>query len=265
MRDRRRAGHRRRRCAPVTAVDEQAPAPRRQLADLPGVLRPADRHGHGVGPGHQRRVRLHVDADQPAPRPPARRRRRRLRPARADVPPRGGRRLQGQPRPRRPTSCASRWASSARSSRRSASRSSSWPGFEADDIIATLADRGQGPRRRGDHRHRRPRRYQLVEDPHVKVLYNRRGVSDYALYDEAGIQERTGVTPGAVRRSTPRSAATRPTTCPACPGVGEKTAAKLINTYGGLDGIFAHLDEQTPKLRAEPGRARGAGAAATPR
>ena len=27
--------------------------------------------------------------------------------------------------------------------------------------------------------------YQLVEDPHVKVLYNKRGVSDYALYDEA--------------------------------------------------------------------------------
>ena len=37
--------------------------------------------------------------------------------------------------------------------------------------------------------------YQLVEDPHIKVLYNRRGVSDYALYDEAGILERTGVTP----------------------------------------------------------------------
>ena len=37
--------------------------------------------------------------------------------------------------------------------------------------------------------------YQLVDDPHVKVLYNKRGVSDYALYDEAGILERTGVTP----------------------------------------------------------------------
>ena len=33
------------------------------------------------------------------------------------------------------------------------------------------------------------------------------------------------------------------------PGVGEKTAAKLIITYGGLDGIFANLDKQTPKLR----------------
>ena len=66
-------------------------------------------------------------------------------------------------------------------------------------------------------------------------------------------------------RSTPRCGATRPTTCPACPGVGEKTAAKLITTYGGLDGIFEHLDEQTPKLRPEPGRARGPACAATPR
>ena len=37
---------------------------------------------------------------------------------------------------------------------------------------------------------------------------------------------------------------------PGVPGVGEKTAAKLITTYGGIDGIFEHLDAQTPKLRA---------------
>ena len=68
-------------------------------------------------------------------------------------------------------------------------------GYEADDVIATLATQG---RDRGDavivvtgDRDT----YQLVEDPHVKVLYNRRGVSDYVLYDEAGIKERTGVTP----------------------------------------------------------------------
>src|SRR5205814_3532079 len=68
-------------------------------------------------------------------------------------------------------------------------------GFEADDIIATLATEA---RDRGDDvivvtgdRDA----YQLVEDPHIKVLYNRRGVSDYVLYDEAGIKERTGVEP----------------------------------------------------------------------
>src|SRR4029077_10264961 len=79
-------------------------------------------------------------------------------------------------------------------------------------------------------------------------LYNKRGVSDYALYDEAGIAERTGVTP----ELYPQYAALRgdpSDNLPGIPGVGEKTAAKLINTYGGLDGIFSHLDEQTPKLR----------------
>lgn len=121
-------------------------------------------------------------------------------------------------------------------------------GIEADDIIATLASQA---RDRGDDvlivtgdRDS----YQLVEDPHVKVIYNKRGVSDYAIYDEAGILERTGVRPvdyvqyAALRGDTSDN-------LPGVPGVGEKTAAKLINTYGGLDGIFAHVDEQTPKLR----------------
>src|SRR6476661_2041378 len=123
------------------------------------------------------------------------------------------------------------------------------PGFEADDIIATLATqaRDQGDEVlivTGDRD-----AYQLVEDPLVKVLYNRRGVSDYALYDEAGIEERTGVRPdryvqyAALRGDTSDN-------LPGVPGVGEKTAAKLINTYGGLDGVFANLGSQTPKLRA---------------
>src|SRR3954468_4640075 len=70
------------------------------------------------------------------------------------------------------------------------------PGVEADDVIATLATRAAGEGHdvvvvTGDRD-----TFQLVRDPHVKVLYNRRGVSDYALYDEAGIAERyLGVTP----------------------------------------------------------------------
>ena len=90
--------------------------------------------------------------------------------------------------------------------------------------------------------------YQLVEDPHVRVLYNKRGVSDYALYDEAGIAEKTGVTPTLY----PQYAALRgdpSDNLEGVPGVGEKTAAKLLNQYGSLDGIFEHADEQTPKLR----------------
>ena len=121
-------------------------------------------------------------------------------------------------------------------------------GFEADDIIATLATRG---RDRGDDvvivtgdRDS----YQLVEDPYVKVLYNKRGVSDYAFYDEAGIKQRTGVEP----RDYVQYAALRgdnSDNLPGVPGVGEKTAAKLINERGGIDGIYASLDDFTPKLR----------------
>ena len=122
------------------------------------------------------------------------------------------------------------------------------PGYEADDVLATLAtearDRGcdvvvvTGDRDS----------FQLIEDPHVRVLYNRRGVSDYSLYDEAGIVERCGVPPSkyvmlAALRGDPSD------NLPGIPGVGEKTAAKLLNAYGDLDGIFAHVAEQTPKLR----------------
>jgi DNA polymerase-1 len=120
--------------------------------------------------------------------------------------------------------------------------------YEADDILATLATQA---RDRGDDvivvtgdRDA----YQLVEDPHIKVLYNKRGVTDYVLYDEAGIHERTGVTP----EQYPMYAALRGDTSdnlPGVPGVGEKTAAKLINTWGDLDGVFANVDKNTPKLR----------------
>jgi DNA polymerase-1 len=121
-------------------------------------------------------------------------------------------------------------------------------GYEADDVLATLAtearDRGHpviivtGDRDS----------YQLVEDPYVRVLYNRRGVSDYALYDEAGIHERTGVPP----EKYPLLAALRgdpSDNLPGVPGVGEKTAAKLVNEYGDLDSLYAHLDALSPKLR----------------
>ena len=121
-------------------------------------------------------------------------------------------------------------------------------GFEADDVLATIAtqvaDSGdEAIIVTGDRDI-----YQMVRDPFIKVLYNRRGVSDYALYDEAGIIDRTGVSSDLY----PQYAALRgdpSDNLPGIPGVGEKTAAKLINAYGGLDGIFEHAEDQTPKLQ----------------
>jgi DNA polymerase I len=122
------------------------------------------------------------------------------------------------------------------------------PGYEADDVLATLATEARDRDCdvvvvTGDRDC-----FQLVEDPHVRVLYNRRGVSDYTLYDEAGIIARTGVEP----RKYPMLAAMRgdpSDNLPGVPGVGEKTAAKLLNTYDDIDGIYAHLDALSPKLR----------------
>ena len=122
-------------------------------------------------------------------------------------------------------------------------------GYEADDVSATLATSLAAEGHEivivtGDRD-----AYQLVRDPLVKVLYNRRGVTDYVLYDEAGIEERTGVRPGlypflASLHGDPSD------NLPGVPGVGEKTAAKLVNTYGDVDTLYAHLDDQTPKLKA---------------
>ena len=121
-------------------------------------------------------------------------------------------------------------------------------GFEGDDLIATIAERAEKSGDdliivTGDRDN-----YQLVSDPHIRVLYNKRGVSDYALYDEAGIFARTGVTPKqyadyAALRGDPSD------NLDGVPGVGEKTAAKLIVKYLTLENIFDHADEQTPKLK----------------
>jgi len=126
-------------------------------------------------------------------------------------------------------------------------------GVEADDVIATLATRAAAEGIdvivvTGDRD-----AFQLIEDPHIKVLYNRRGVSDYVLYDEAGIAERyLGVT----ARQYPQYAALRgdnSDNLPGVPGIGEKTAAALIVKYGDLDAVFDHLDELPPKQRQNLG------------
>lgn len=121
-------------------------------------------------------------------------------------------------------------------------------GFEGDDLIATIAEKAEQQKVNllivtGDRD-----TYQLVRDPYIRVLYNKRGVSDYALYDEAGIVERTGVTPAqysqyAALRGDPSD------NLDGVPGVGEKTAAKLMTKYEDIVSVFDAADDQTPKLR----------------
>lgn len=128
-------------------------------------------------------------------------------------------------------------------------------GYEGDDIIATIARRCQNAGNdivivTGDRDS-----YQLVRDPHVRVLYNKRGVSDYALYDEAGIREKTGVDASryvdyAALRGDPSD------NLVGANGVGEKTAAKLVNEYPSLEAILDAAGQQTPKIKASLEEAR---------
>ncbi|MPZ73499.1 MAG: DNA polymerase I [Nitriliruptorales bacterium] len=126
-------------------------------------------------------------------------------------------------------------------------------GCEADDVIATYATvaREEGIDTlvvTGDRD-----AFQLI-DEHTTVLYTRRGISDTVLMDTAAVQDRYGVAPDryavlAALRGDPSD------NIPGVPGVGEKTAAKLINEFGDLDGIFANLDKvkgkKLPALLAE--------------
>ena len=121
------------------------------------------------------------------------------------------------------------------------------PGFEADDVIATVARRAAEAGWEvlvvtGDRD-----AFQLVGG-RVKVIYTRRGISDTVLVDARWVEERYGVTPS----QYPDYAALRGDTSdnlPGVAGVGEKTATRLVAAYGGLEGVYAHLEDQTPRLR----------------
>ena len=121
------------------------------------------------------------------------------------------------------------------------------PGYEADDIIATLSSQARKEGWEtvvvtGDRD-----AFQLA-GPAVTILYTRRGISDTVEATPEWIEGRYGVTPekyveyAALRGDTSDN-------LPGVPGVGEKTAAKLLAQYGSLEGIFDHLDEHSPKLR----------------
>jgi DNA polymerase-1 len=81
--------------------------------------------------------------------------------------------------------------------------------------------------------------FQLV-DEHTRVLYTRRGISDTVMMDAAAVEERYGVEPArypmlAALRGDPSD------NIAGVPGVGDKTAAKLLQDFGDLEGVFANL------------------------
>ncbi|PWG08264.1 5'-3' exonuclease [Streptomyces sp. V2] len=118
-------------------------------------------------------------------------------------------------------------------------------GYEADDVIGTFTARAKGPVDivTGDRD-----LYQLVDDARgVRVLYPIKGVGTLQVTDEAVLREKYGVDGRgyadlALLRGDPSDG------LPGVPGIGEKTAAKLLAEFGDLAGIMAAVDDPSAKL-----------------
>ncbi|WP_445525176.1 5'-3' exonuclease [Streptomyces cyslabdanicus] len=125
------------------------------------------------------------------------------------------------------------------------------PGYEADDVIGTFTARASGPVDivTGDRD-----LYQLVDDARgVRVLYPVKGVGTLQATDEAALREKYGVDGRgyadlALLRGDPSDG------LPGVPGIGEKTAARLLAEFGDLAGIMAAVDD--PKAKLTPSQCR---------
>jgi 5'-3' exonuclease len=126
------------------------------------------------------------------------------------------------------------------------------PGYEADDVLGTLATREAAPVEvvSGDRD-----LFQLVDDDRpVRLLYVGRGVAKLEVCDDAAVRAKYGVPAAgyadfAALRGDPSDG------LPGVAGVGEKTAARLVERYGGLAGILAAMDDPAagfaPGVRAK--------------
>jgi 5'-3' exonuclease len=122
------------------------------------------------------------------------------------------------------------------------------PGYEADDVIGALAAREPGPIEvaTGDRD-----LFQVIDDARqVRLLYCGRGVAKLEVVDDAALHAKYGVhavgyADFAALRGDPSDG------LPGVAGVGEKTAARLIDRYGDLPALLAALDD--PKAGFAPG------------
>jgi 5'-3' exonuclease len=119
------------------------------------------------------------------------------------------------------------------------------PEHEADDVIATLAERATMPVDvvTGDRD-----LFQLIDDDRsVRVLYTSRGVANLQFMDAAALQARYGIAPAqyadfATLRGDPSDG------LPGVPGIGEKTAAGLLRRFGSLEALLEAAARHDPRL-----------------
>ena len=120
-------------------------------------------------------------------------------------------------------------------------------GWEGDDVLGTIAARDEELGYEtllvtGDKD-----AYQLASDK-TRIVTTKKGITDVAIYGPAEVEERYGVRPdqfidflGLKGDSSDN--------IPGVPGIGDKTAAKLLQTYGSLEGIYEHVDDLKGKQK----------------
>ena len=120
-------------------------------------------------------------------------------------------------------------------------------GWEGDDVLGTVAKRNEALGYEtllvtGDKD-----AYQLASGQ-TRIVTTKKGITDVAVYGPAEVEERYGVRPdqfidflGLKGDSSDN--------IPGVPGIGDKTAAKLLQTYGNLEGIYEHVDELKGKQK----------------
>jgi DNA polymerase-1 len=119
-------------------------------------------------------------------------------------------------------------------------------GFEADDVIGTLACRAAAEDMDALIVTSDRDALQLVNG-HVRVLANKKGISETVLYDRQAVIDRYGVTPEQLPDVKALTGDTSDN-IPGVPGIGDKTAGKLIAQYGSLENLLDHLSEVKGKV-----------------
>jgi len=125
-------------------------------------------------------------------------------------------------------------------------------GWEADDVIATIAEKAKMEGYcvvivTGDRDS-----FQLVDDEHgpVTIMATGRGITDTTIYDRAAVIERYGIPPELVPDFIGLKGDTSDN-IPGVPGIGDKTAMQLLQEFGGLEEVLANVDNISGAKRKE--------------
>jgi DNA polymerase I len=117
-------------------------------------------------------------------------------------------------------------------------------GYEADDVIASIVEKARTAEPKipvmvvtGDRD-----AYQLVEDGIVKIMTTSRGITDTRVYDRQDVIDRYGIPPELIPDFIGLKGDTSDN-IPGVPGIGDKTAAELLQRFGTLEDVLVHVDD----------------------